>query len=117
MAVSLTEVGIQQIDLTLITQSSVEVVLEEAEPLLNGDGTLDDNPLTTFNPEMTFEFSGIGSVPVGIACGGDLPEGGEHEEIDGGITLIDRIDYTEYAEKRNEWRFSGLNCPNATVPT
>lgn len=113
MPVSVSEVGIQQIDLSLIVGSSVEVVNEEAEPLLNGDGTLDDNPLETFNPEISFEFSGRGSIPAGIAVAGGLPLGGEHEEISGGVTLLERVRYMEHADRRNEWSVSGMNAPNA----
>lgn len=114
MAVTMNAVGINQIDLTLITQSTVEAVLEEAEPLLNGDGTLADDPLLTFNPEMTFDFQGRGSVPVGIALAGDLPEGGEHEEISGGVTMIENVRYMEHSDRRNEWAVRGIHAPNAS---
>ena len=112
MPISVTEVGIQQIDdYALLYEADVEAVLQETEPVLESDGTLHEHAADAFNLALDFNFKGKGDLPAGIALATD--GGFDHELIDGGTTLIQRIKTSESEGRHNEWECSGRNRPDA----
>lgn len=118
MPITVAEVGITGIaDFALLAEAEVEVALEETEPLLKYDGTLDDEPADAFNPEIKFSFKGYGDSPAGFAAGVIGSDGGfTHDAITGGVTIVDAWKDSEKDSANNEWEISGTNCPNAEVP-
>ena len=115
MPITLTAQGIDQItDFTLLTEQSVEKKVEVTDPLVKYDGTLDDDALIFFDPTFTFDFSGIGDLPAGIAVATD--GGFTHDAITGGKTLILSLTTGEYDARRNDFSCSGENCPGAADP-
>lgn len=113
MPVSVSEVGIQQIeDFTLLTECEVELGLQETEPCLKYNGELDDDAAEVFNPVYEFSFKGKGDLPAGLALASD---GGFSHESFGtqGVTKILRVKDAEQTDRLNDWECSGKNCPNA----
>jgi len=114
MPITLDEVGIQMVtDYTLLTEQSVERVVEQLEPMVKYDGTLADDPITLFDPTHTVELSGVGDLPAGLAVATD--GGLDHEAITAGVTLLTRLRTGETADQRNTWSATFENCPGAAV--
>lgn len=112
MAVSVTEVGIQQIDdFALLYECDVEAVLQETEPVLESDGTLHEHAADAFNLALDISLKGKGDLPVGLALATD--GGFTHEAIDGGVTLVTRVKTGEYEGRHNEWEVGARNRPSA----
>ncbi len=114
MPISLDAKGITQItDFTLMTDQSVEKVAEVTDVMLNYDATVADEAFGIFDPTFTFDFSGLGDLPAGLAVATD--GGFTHEALSGGKTLVTSIKTGEFSDRRNDWSCSGENCPGATA--
>ncbi|MFK5923272.1 MAG: hypothetical protein QM496_13930 [Verrucomicrobiota bacterium] len=114
MAISVTEVGIKQItNIALLVQSEIERSVEETEPVLNYDGTLNAEAAELFNPAIDFTFQGKGDLPAGLALATDA--GFTHADLAGGVTLLLRVKDAEQAGITNNWEVSGKNRPTALV--
>lgn len=114
MPVSVTEVGIKEIDgFSLLYESDVEAALQETEPVLNPDGTLNTHAADAFNLAFEISLKGKGDLPAGLALATD--GGIDHDAITGGVTLITRIKTGEYEGRHNEYEVSAKNRPEADV--
>ena len=110
MPVTLTNIGIQSVDITLA--ESVELSAKvEAKPLLDKDGKFADG--AAFDPTSDFSLKGRGDLPAGLAVGSD---GGADVDglFAGGVTIIASVKEMEKNDDWNSWECSGQNFPNAT---
>lgn len=109
MPVTLTQIGIQSVDITLA--ESVEVTAKiETKPLLDKDGKFATG--AAFDPTSDFSVKGRGDLPVGLAIGSD---GGSDIEglFNTGITILTSVKESEKNDDWNAWECSGQNFPNA----
>ncbi len=116
MAISVTAVGITQITThALLVQCEVERGLDETEPVLKYDGTLDTPAAELFDPYQDFTLQGKGDLPVGLALAtdGGLPT--DHASITGGRTILTRVKDGESADAHNTWEVAGRHRENATA--
>lgn len=114
MPITLDEQGIKMVtDFTLLTEHSVEKVVEELEPLVKFNGEVDDDAIELFDPTFKFDFTGIGDLPAGLAVATD--GGFTHEAFSTGVTLVTNVKTGETADNRNTFSASGECCPAANV--
>jgi hypothetical protein len=109
MPVTLAQIGIQSVDITLA--ESVEVSAKvEAKPLLDKNGRFADG--AAFDPTSDFSLKGRGDLPAGLAVGTD---GGSNVDglFAGGVTIISSVKEMEKNDDWNAWECSGQNFPNA----
>lgn len=103
--------GIKSSTITLVQSLSIEKKMTET-PLFDLNGAFVSGDLR--NPVFSFDVSGKGDVPSGIAVGGTLSGGNVLTGISGGKTLVESLDVTEHEGAHNEFKFSGRNWPSAS---
>jgi hypothetical protein len=114
--ISLSQVGISQVPITLLQSHTTETTLEESEPLLDYDATLMDDPFELFNPTTSIELKGFGPLPVALSLVGS--NGGlvaTHAALSGGKTIIKRNKYSQEAKAHDQFEASAMHYPNAAA--
>jgi len=114
MAISVSQKGISQVPITLLQSHSTESMLEIADPLLDYDATLMDDPSQTFDPKTSIQLKGRGSLPAALGMVGN--DGGilaAHDALSGGKVVISRAKYTQNAKQHDEWDVDAKHYPNA----
>lgn len=113
MPITLDEVGISLMTSppSLLQEVEVEATVEETEPYVKYDGTLDTTAGHTFGLKNEIKLKGIGDFPTALALAtdGDI----DHELITGGVTLIKRIKTGESSDKASDWEADATNYPEA----
>ena len=112
--ISVSQVGISQVPITLLQSVETETELEVAEPLLDYDGTLLDDPSESFNPMTDIQLKGKGSLPAALAlvgAGADLLTA--HADLSGGKVVVKSNKYVQNAKSHDEFDASATHYPNA----
>jgi len=110
MPVTLANIGIQSVDITLAESVEVSTKLE-TKPLLDKDGKFADG--AAFDPTSDFSLKGRGDLPAGLAVGSD--GGGDIGDLfAGGVTIVSSVKEMEKNDDWNSWECSGQNFPNAS---
>lgn len=102
--------GIKSIAVSLTQALTLEKKLRET-PLFDKNGAFNAGDLR--DPIFSFEVSGKGDVPSGIAIGGTVASGNAITGVSGGISIVENLEITEHTDEYNEFKFSGRNWPSA----
>lgn len=108
MPVTLTNIGIQSIDITL-AEGVERTKKMETKVLKNKDGGFADGK--AYDPIEDFVIKGRGDLPDTIALGTDAEGVGLYEA---GVTIVSKVAVGETNEDFNSWECSGQNFPGAS---
>jgi hypothetical protein len=109
MPVTLTAIGIQSVDITLVESFELEkkTELKSVNASNGGFGAAE-----TVDPIFELSIQGRGDLPAGLALGIDATT--EITPIVGGVTIIERVRQTQSNEDFQTWEVSGKNFPGAS---
>jgi len=103
--------GITSSDITGITSFELTEQLDEADVVLEYDGTFDHQ--SYFDPTYDFSIRGNGDFPVILALGSDGGLPGTVPEFQTGVTIVTEISENQRNDNEPDWDASGQHFPGA----
>ena len=104
--------GIKSVGITLAQKFDLEKKLTESAALHDKDGKFVQGDAR--DPIFDFSIDGKGDLPAGIIAGASGGEALAITGVQGGKTILEKVNITEHHDTWNEWKVNGKNFPSAT---
>lgn len=111
MGLTLTDIGIQTVDLALVEKVDRERKVEVKSIMASNGGF---GAAEAFDPTHEFTIAGRGDVPAVLALGvldsADLPI----SDLTGGVTIVHRLSEGQKNDDFQTWEATGTHYPGAS---